>query len=802
MKSIPGLRGQKRGSVLLLALFFLFALFLMAVAFFRLLPTELHSAARSSRETKAHYAADAGARDAVGWLKTKPVAVPNADIDAYNTLHSDPANGPIDGYWSYTCQIESIDPTRGIYGILATAMYNGRPARELRAVVQNQSFAKYALWWDDQDTSELGIVFAMSSDGIQGPVHTNSYFRLAAGSSSFWSDGGNSWVTGVKDSAGNPLEPAKMTYATAYEADDPDNALGMAPDGVQYYGGNYAGSNVDLTPYDSSGLPIADRYERIVEGGRERISQVTPIEMPEENTELRVNAWDQVGGDTSDMPGSNGLYINTDGNPNEAGGDVAGGIYIRGDADVTLGITSGNGDHQKITARQGNTTVPGPDSTVWRADIPYAKQWYQPPDYQEPTWECTSTKTVNGDPIYGPWYDCSYTKTGRYPECGTEIIYIPGEGGALTPVQQYKICTVNVPKNCHDVIGYEQVQQCVWEVTGSHTVHPDGYWVDVPLDTPGATIGFHKNQVVAEDYTPPPGYESYTATPTVTTSTITIEDNQSAIEVNGSAYQIPIDSDGVMVNGELITDPADSRLTVADGSTVYIDHDSTKNGVYYGEFTVMNGRTNGIVFSDGNIKKLQGTNKGAYYTDTAGNEGYHGRTIAANLGANKRVEIYGDILQYYNGSDLNASGQPLNDGNNRLKPGNLSPNPEHILGLIGYDIVINPNKNQHSSWYSGNRAIDVYAVLMAGKMVGGDAKGGFYTNGDHLKNDDHLGEFNLFGGLITANLLPVQKAYAGSSYANGFKQEFNYDWMAAQNLQNFPSTNTFSVLRYVQTHVE
>ncbi|MGE0494130.1 MAG: hypothetical protein AB7S38_33275 [Vulcanimicrobiota bacterium] len=790
--------------MLLLALFFLFALFLMAVAFFRLLPTELHSAARSSTNAKAHYACDAGARDAVAWLKTKPTAVPNAEVAAYNGLHSDPANGNIDGRWAYTCAVETVDPNRGIYNILSTAIYNGRPIRELRCTVQNQSFAKYALWWDDQDTTQLGIVFSMGSNGIQGPVHTNSYFRLAAGTTGFWNDGKAPWITGIKDAAGVPLEPAKMTYATAYSATDADNPTGMAPDGIQYYGGNYAGSSAGLVPYDSTtGAPISSRYERMIEGGRERISQVTEIKMPEENSALRANAWDAVNGDLTDMPSTSGLYINTNGTgANLANADVQGGVYIKGDAEVTLSVTSGNGDHQKITAKQNQTTVPGPSSTVWTAKVPYAKQWYQPPSYQEPQYSCTAYKTVNGNPIYGPYYDCSTTKTGRYPECGTEIVFIPGEGGALTPVQQYKICTVPVPKQCRDIIGYQQVQQCTnWAVSGYTTVNPAGYWVDVPLGTSGATVYF-KTETVDSTYVPPVGYEQYPATSKTTTSTISIDNNMSVVEVNQADYHIPFKTGGVMVNGTLVTDPNDPILTVSDGHTVYINKDASASGVYYGEFTVMNGRTNGIVFSDNNILKLQGTNKGAYYTDLAGNEGYHGRTIAVNIGTDKKIDIFNDILQYYNGSDLNAANQPLNDGSNRLTPGNLSPNPDHILGLIAKDIYINPDKNQKANYYSGNRAIDVYAVLMAGKMVNNTAVGGFQSHLDHMQSNDKLGDFNLYGGLITANLLPVQKAYTGGTTANGFRQEFNYDWIAAQNLQNFPNTQNFTVLRYVENYIE
>ncbi len=61
-------RKEQRGSALLLAIFFLMLLFLLALALFRVVPTEMHSAGRSRQDLQAHYACSFGTKHAVTWL--------------------------------------------------------------------------------------------------------------------------------------------------------------------------------------------------------------------------------------------------------------------------------------------------------------------------------------------------------------------------------------------------------------------------------------------------------------------------------------------------------------------------------------------------------------------------------------------------------------------------------------------------------------------------------------------------------------------------------------------------------------
>lgn len=787
MKAERGRRTGRRGSILLLSLFFMFVLFLMAVAFFRLLPTELHSAARSSQTIKAHYACDAGLREAVAWLRTQNRAIPESVLDSdFNDLNSAADDNPLDGQWSYTVNIEPNNPLLGIYDIVSVGLFRGRPLRELRATVQNETFARYAMFIDTWPADKY---FAMSSNGIQGPFHTNGYFRLQAPSTGFWTDGQDPWVNG-------PL--AEMTQADQLPVDE--NTLGVTGDGNQYYGGNVSGSDLGLVPYTDSGAPIDERYNRIINGGREKISKIPNIDLPSENTTLRLKAWDATGDETSIPSLSNGVYVNTEAGPNEPGGAVKGGVFVKGDAEVTLAITEGNGNHQKITFRQGSTTVPGSTETVWRRDVDQYRKRVTPDPVDVPIYgDCIETRTRTRDII--EYVPCTREETGRFPECGTETIMVEGDGGILTPVTRFKICTRTVDDTCPEVVGQETWEECVErEVIGYDSYQPPSYWVnDVDQDEPGAE--FWRTRTVSAD---PDDDGAYAVT---VEHENRIDNNTSVIEVNDANYQITgpdpsnphLDGNGnpILVNGDPLTGPSDPRRTVGDGSTVVVIHDDEGMG----EYTVLDGRTNGVVFGDNNFWDLKGVNKGAKYEDSEGNLAYRGRTIAVNIQAGRDIEIEEDILQYYDGSGVDADGQPLNDGNNRLRAGYASPTADHILGLIAQQIWIDVERD--SDYFTGENALHVYAVLMAGRQRSdGSVDGGFGVRDNDMQFGDNLGDFNLYGGIIQAVAQDTQKGYVDAGKTSGFRLNLNYDAIAAQNLQDFPNTNTFDVLRYVERYLE
>ena len=831
MKTLP--KGAKRrGSALLLALFFMFALFLMSVAFFRLLPTELHSAARSSKSMKGHYAADAGVREAVEWLKNQGDFVAQASIDTYNGAHNstitDVANG-----WGYKTNITVENAQLAIYTIVSTSTWNGNDYREIRATVQNRSFAQYAYFVDTWEQD--GGLFGVGTDGIQGPMHTNGFFRLITPDGHDWSDGATPWVTAIRDSTGQIIETARMTQAGSFSATD--NELGIAGDGIQWVQGNYLGTSEDKRPYDTSGNSILldngvdDRYDRLIEGGRENIKQVTAIEMPESNVGLKAKAWDADGSESAgdfDYPGNNwnndaGVYVNTNAGANVGGGTLEGGIYVEGDGQMTLSTVPGHGaamdsegngnELWKMTVKHGNTTVVTGETTdhYW-LDITTYWAWVPQPDREVELWgDCIDWETRTRD--IEEVQDCSgYVTEVNGAECGytQEVSTDPGTLGEIVDVPNE--CTFW--EECEEtvVVGTEEYEECIaQEFLGYDYIPQPDLWQEVDSSYPGATAQTDTIEVDPDDYPD----DQVWADVTQTSNTTSINRHDSVIEVNDNSYKIPFPGDdasyttpdgGVYINGDLITDPADPRLIVPDGSTIHINNDTTKSNRYYGEYTVMSGRTNGIVYSDNNIWDLRGVNKGAKYVaegDTTA--GYHGRTIATDL--SKVLEIEGHIDQYYGGTGQNANGDDLNNGSNRLIRGRVSPSEQHVLGILSKDIYLdveNWNSHEPRHWVEGGThgPLTVYAVLMAGrKNSNGSVTGGFGVRSNDMGAHDGIGEFRLYGGLITGNSRQTTQKDTANDENNGWRLDLNYDWIAANSLMNFPNTQTFRVLRYVERPV-
>lgn len=827
-------RRSRRGSILLLAIFFLIVLFSLSVAFFRIIPAEFHSASHSRRGVQANYAADAGVRNAVAWLHNQPShIIPESSINDYNTNNFGSASADfdvndwptldaddakldahrLDEAWSFLSRIrlDDTDYFRRIYVIESAAYFYGRPVSVTKTTVQNESFAKFALMLDQWGSD---FIFTMQPNGIQGPVHTNGFFRISPGSASFWTatkgDGSpqDAWVSG-------PL--AQMTHADSFDADGAPgvpNTLGIDGDGVQYANGNSFTSNLALVPFTATGAPIADRYSKIVEGGREKIRQVQEIPMPAENTELRAKAWGGALPTTNaqwntlvDEANSTVLVNTSTGKPNDPTGTVSGGIFIKGmdhndnnsASDVLLDITPEG--HQKTRIRQGWTSVEDPTLNTYWADVPAYHRPVVHDAWDEPTSVCTETSTRMVDDYHSVHHSEERTEANA-SRCGTHQEFIPGEGGISTPINVPNVCTFTVEWDTWEPTGtqHEETYCSAW---GPGTpIHHDAWteWVSCDSTHPDAQAnGTTSIQIDESELASYPDYE-------VVEGERTIENWNSVVEVNDAEYHIPFHT-GMKINGEVIPNASDSRLTVADGHTVTIKNDYTQSGTSYADYTVMEGRINGIVFSDANLRGVRGTNKGSKYEDSLGNLRYQGRVMATNIAADRNIEIRDSVLQYYDGTD-----PTLNDGHNRLVVGKTSPNSDHIMGFIGAKVDIRPSESGglRTSYYNNGQTatretgfngggftggINVYGIIMAGRLNGGTSSGGFGAHNNAMQNGDGLGDFNLYGGIISALARKTQSNVGGSNH--GFRLGLNYDPIAAEYLENFPVTNTYAVLRYV-----
>lgn len=650
-----GASRRRRGSILLLAVFFLIVLFSLSVAFFRLIPVEYHSANRSRQKIQANYAADSGARHAVAWLKSKFSTnaayglVTPSEVSDYNLAHcgsdgNDPeidwsstdtsvlsdAAHKVDKDWAFLSRIrlDNADFFNRIYTIEACAYYQGRPMQVTRMTVQNQTFAEYALFISEWNND---FIFTMQPNGIQGPVHTNGFLRLAAPDTGYWS---------AKKSDGSPQDPwvngplARITHAGSFlgTSTDPVNTLGITADGVQYANGNSYSTNLGLVPYTDSGSPIAERYNKIVSGGRDNIRQVSRVEMPKENGKLREDAW---GGTLpanntqwNNAAGSETLLVNTDtGKANDPNGKVAGGIFVRGTdpSDVLLDLTPEG--HQKIRIRQGNTSVTGATTTTYYADVPQYHKPIHHPAWTEPTIRCVRTATRTVD----VWESVRKTRSvtqANAAQCGTRQEFVPGENGISQPITVPNVCTYNETYYVSEKTGTREETYCAETGPGTPINHPARTeWVSTNASDPDAQLNGTRRQVVDEGY---PGAEAVT-----TTGTRSIQKWSSVVEVNDTDYKIPYYA-GVKVNGVAASGPTDPILTVPDGHTVAIKNDYADGNGDYAEYTVMEGRVNGVVYSDSNLLGLRGTNKGSKHVDDGGNLTYQGRVIAANIQAVKR----------------------------------------------------------------------------------------------------------------------------------------------------------------------
>lgn len=789
-------RGRKkkrsRGSILLLSIFFLIILFSLAVTFFRVIPAEFHSSTQARRMVQAQYAGDAGVREAVGWLKAQNVVDDNA-LTAFTNAHDDNtvAAQKVDDDWSYTVSIEVNDPILKVYDVVSIAYYQDKPVREIRTTVKNETFAKYALFYD---TWGSDFLFTMGANSIQGPFHTNDYFHLAAPDSGFWTDGKAPFVNGAK---------AEMTFA-----DEMPSSMNLMEggDGNMYYGGNYGSANAGMVPFTEEGTPIDSRYNKMISGGREKMNKVDHVNFPEAVTELRDAAWGGTPPATADLntlKASKGpLLVNTDAGANTPGKVKGGMLYASNAKSVRLEITLGNGNHQKTKITDAtDTVIVGGGTTTYKYDEDVYRALFPQPDKVTTSTPCIQSHTET-QPVYGS-VNQPKTVTSAHPSCGTEVVFIPGSGGVSTPITVNKVCAHKEDNWVTVQTGTKQVTVCDKYGPTVTTVTPQpAIYKDVASDYPGA----QKYKTVTKTTTDPNYPGAYGAT----TGNATIPTVNSVVEVNDSAFKIPFYS-GMKINGVVITDPNDSRLTVTDGNTVHIKNDYSANGKNYAEYTVMEGRINGVTFSDGNLLDVQGTSKGSKHADANGeNVQYRGRLIATDIQSMKNLEISGNILQYYDGSLKNAKGVAMKNANNQLIPGNASPNADHILGLVAHDITLKQNTGTKSSTFNMARNADgsvknddyskglnVYGVLMAGtQLTNGNVDGGFGADSTAMQSNDGLGDFNLFGGIISGNARKTQTGYS-SGVSTGFRMNLNYDEIAAMNLENFPTTNNYSVTRYV-----
>ena len=740
-----------RGQVLLMTAFFIFVLFTLALTFFKLVPMELNSALRTKQMVSAQVIADSGIREARVWLQRQdPARVLNDTIleDEFNrtvrenpialgnTWDEDASEDDVIGPWTYAVTLKKNPTNPFAFDAVSTCYFDEKPMRQVRATLARENFSQYALfidqWGDD-------LIMQASPGAIQGPFHTNDFFRLVI-PSGFYSGGSESFVSGVD---------GVMTHAGA-TTEGSLAYVNETGDGNAYHsssGSGNANSDANAVPYDEDG-EVSGRYESLVRGGRSNLSSTEHITLPYNANELLVQSLGAEDAAGAVIPSEVGIYVETDGPT----GPVKGGIYLVGSASIDLSLdSSGNQVHTFVQ------TIP---------EDAYAYQTEEP--YQEPIYD-NVPRTLGLNDSYNVSTPVLQDVT-RQVQVGTEIRtetiteQVPTgrrlvTGGSGTTVGTYQTTYRTVTRTVErEVAVFDTVteQQTVMQ-TQSVTI----------TDPNDPRIGDVVNSFELV------GYEDRTRT---VNHIVSEEDYEANPNAYPGAYPV-----------ELPGTPQTAQVTEIDGpnpQTRVVDYD--------GNEVVYDGALNGVTFVDGNITSLKGVSKGARDMNFPDEQVYQGRYIVANpaFSSAGKMTITDDLLQYYDGPDSALVGAVPKT----LKVGELSPGSQHSLGLVAKDTRLKPTVGD---------ALNMYAVIISGRSLPctgsdtspPDVEGGFGSDESIMANGNGFTDFNLFGGLVQANQMLWHRD------GNGLSGNFTFDPAVAGNLPRFPRSNRVATLRYADRYI-
>lgn len=736
-------RRKSRGLVLILAAFFVFMLFVLALSFFQLVPGELNSALRTRQAVAGQVVAEAGFKDAVAWLEAQPSTdfLPQARLDAnYNAAFVD-APFALHPDWSYRVAITARPEAPFLYDIASQALFDGQVVRESLATVSRSSFARYALFIDSWRPD---LIFAMTPEAITGPFHTNDFFRLGLPGADFY------------DPANQPFVSGPYAYLS-HARTTSEGSLDFPGDGNAYYDSAGAvNANADLVPYDAAGA-VGSRYASIVEGGRANFQVTENIELPYSANLLYQQAVQTGPGNPPFAPPSEvGFYLPGDDTR------VTGGIYINGDVEISLSLTPEGNQVHRLTQ-----TVPEEAFRLEREvnrPIPLYEEVFIPPtpgatvtvpEYEQRMVQVTRQEIVG-------YREVTRSRTVRV-QTGTRLEMV---GGITTSVPVYSNVTESYTEQVpvYDEVTVEEMQ----------TV-PTGNTITVP-DT-GRTVlqptgGFQDNFVTETEIIPEDVYLA-----------------------NPDAYPgaQPVLLPGGEKTGQVIEVTAEEGfsglgVTASRGSTVVVDYD--------GNVTVRQGNLNGVTFVDGNVDRLGGVSKGAMTNHAGGGETFTGRYIVANPQSGRRMNLTDDLLNFYDGDndDLRDPESPMT-----LRRDTLSPTGQHGLGLVAEKVRLQPAGN--------NPVQHIYAAILAGRTLQGPdgepvrqdgrpvVQGGFGTH-ESLLSSGALKEFRLYGGLVEAN------ADLWNAGGRGLTGKLAFDPAVANALPLFPRSAEILTLRYTDRYAE
>jgi len=751
---------DKRGaSILLLSFIFMALLFLIASAMYKLVPADLHAANRAHTDLTAHYVANAGIRTTTAWLTdsmarfqetSDPAVLPDYAVDGetinLTSIEDEINNGPSpfeDGMSDWRYEI-SVDVDPSTVGV--SHNFQPRVFQVTSTAYLRDKPIRTVEAWIRQSTFSS---FAYFTDKFSGEMRIDGDLGFAGPVHT-----NDNFVFNVlgadqydEDSGKTHFFGDEVTHSEF--TDDPD----PGGDGNEWIGEK---------PYDENG-PISGRYEAIFEGGRNALRDKNGITLPSNSSDIERIAWGGTS-DTRPYPNDRGVYVPTD--PDT--GRVDAGIYIEDDPDEVFLTLDENGNQQIIVEdwkKSGDTNVS------------YGG-WEVPPT--DPV-----TQQVPYDP---PQYEVEY-------ECQGSMVQVPppppADGGGMGEPQSP---TWECDEPLTAVQGDEIFQTIVIEEGTDGVWNPDkpNYSTDwdkyemIVVEAEHDTVFKHNDEVILDP------------------------DTNDPIQVPaGHTLLAEMNQDGEQNGNPWVLDSYEVKPGLPNG-TIYVDGDIRgHNQGWNGLHGISKGTP--VTNPDGTIK-----------TDDEGNVVYNSKVIATEL--DDSISISGDILQFdpekFEDAPANVL-EKLDDFRDTrfleevaLDPGHesgtepeLSPNANHILGIVTQDVWMRARKNDHQK-NGGDGVNDVYAVILAGRTHGnGEISGGFGTHFRQVNSNrggGAMGEFQIIGGVIQGT---TGKNYNGNwktkhywinpSGTKGYQVKMVYDKVATYQ-RFFPTYAEFEVIRYLE----
>jgi hypothetical protein len=290
------------GTALITAVICILMLETLGAAILSLSVTGLNLAEHVRRTAVSFNLAESGAERAARWLKDQ--SSPPTGTSAIDPFGGTQSLGA--GTYSVSVLPDAGNPgaDRKQYAITSTATVQSRQ-QQVKLVLKQASFGKYA-YFTDKEVSAVtgGVIWFFGGDRIRGPAHSNN------------SDGGTFHVDWTAASSTDPMFQGPVTTAA---------------------------SSITYNP--STPTTEAQYLEIYKSGSRGFNLGVDPIPLPTSTSRQQTAAW----GDSSGFPTTTGVYV-----PN-TGGVISGGIYIVGDAGISMQL-DGSGNQQFVVT-QGSTTT-------------------------------------------------------------------------------------------------------------------------------------------------------------------------------------------------------------------------------------------------------------------------------------------------------------------------------------------------------------------------------------------------------------------------------------------------------------